>query len=48
MRSLGVVVLDEAVELALEQLLGGGGLLFGEELLEGLVEHSTLPRVWGW
>ena len=42
MRPLGVVVLGEAVELALEQLLGRGRLLLGQVLLERLVEALDL------
>ena len=42
MGPLFVVVLGEVVELALEQLLGGGRLLFGHELLERLVEALDL------
>jgi hypothetical protein len=43
-----VVIGDEAVELALEQLLGGGGFLLGQVLLECLVEALDFPQVWGW
>ena len=40
--SLSVVVLGEAVELTLEQLLGRGRFLLGHELLERLVEALYL------
>jgi hypothetical protein len=39
----GVVVVDEAVELALQGLDAAGGSLFGEEPLEGLVEAFDAP-----
>ena len=42
MGPLGVVEVDEAVQLVLEQLLGGGGVLLGQVLLERLVEALDL------
>jgi hypothetical protein len=41
--SVGVVGVDELVELVLERSDRGGRVLFGEELLLGLVEPFDLP-----
>jgi hypothetical protein len=47
-RAAGVVVVGEGVELGLQLAEGGGPVLAGEPVFQGLVQPLDLAQVCGW